>query len=582
MKYLSILPFLAFATACTMAPEYERPELQDIVAETYAGIAATSPDETAVTRLGWSEFFADERLKALIRSGLAKNRDLRVAILTVEQVRAQYDIQWADLLPDVYGEAAWTRARTNKYLSITGEAYTANTFEIGAAASYEVDLWGRVRSLTEQAFEQWVQAAENERAVRISLVAQIATQYYTLELAKERLAISEQSLATTKKWLDQMESRYRAGTVTEIDYMAAKAQYQSVVSATEQLRETQKQAVNALALLVGETELPQIDAPALSIADANLLKPIDAGIPSLVLVLRPDVLSAERALRAANANIGAARAAFFPTITLTASGGIASADLDDLFTGDARTWSFSPSIYVPIFDYFNGRLEAQLDVAELQKEIEIANYEKAIQTAFREVADELVIQESINRRLESDEAALQAQKRRYELTELNYQDGNGVIDYTDVLLAQNDYFDAEQTVVQTRFTKIASMISLYKALGGGWSEESVPEGEKVPPEPTQDISDAEESAEAEEENAEQNADAPAADAPAADAPATEMDPAESAEPEAVAEEPAEATDATDVPEATDAADVPAEAEEIDAPEATEADEPAADAEALEA
>ena len=577
MKYLSILPFLAFATACTMAPEYERPELQDIVAETYAGIAATSPDETAVTRLGWSEFFADERLKALIRSGLAKNRDLRVAILTVEQVRAQYDIQWADLLPDVYGEAAWTRARTNKYLSITGEAYTANTFEIGAAASYEVDLWGRVRSLTEQAFEQWVQAAENERAVRISLVAQIATQYYTLELAKERLAISEQSLATTKKWLDQMESRYRAGTVTEIDYMAAKAQYQSVVSATEQLRETQKQAVNALALLVGETELPQIDAPALSIADANLLKPIDAGIPSLVLVLRPDVLSAERALRAANANIGAARAAFFPTITLTASGGIASADLDDLFTGDARTWSFSPSIYVPIFDYFNGRLEAQLDVAELQKEIEIANYEKAIQTAFREVADELVIQESINRRLESDEAALQAQKRRYELTELNYQDGNGVIDYTDVLLAQNDYFDAEQTVVQTRFTKIASMISLYKALGGGWSEESVPEGEKVPPEPTQDISDAEESAEAEEENAEQNADAPAADAPA-----TEMDPAESAEPEAVAEEPAEATDATDVPEATDAADVPAEAEEIDAPEATEADEPAADAEALEA
>lgn len=581
MKYLSILPFLAFATACTMAPEYERPELQDIVAETYAGIAATSPDETAVTRLGWSEFFADERLKALIRSGLAKNRDLRVAILTVEQVRAQYDIQWADLLPDVYGEAAWTRARTNKYLSITGEAYTANTFEIGAAASYEVDLWGRVRSLTEQAFEQWVQAAENERAVRISLVAQIATQYYTLELAKERLAISEQSLATTKKWLDQMESRYRAGTVTEIDYMAAKAQYQSVVSATEQLRETQKQAVNALALLVGETELPQVDAPALSIADANLLKPIDAGIPSLVLVLRPDVLSAERALRAANANIGAARAAFFPTITLTASGGIASADLDDLFTGDARTWSFSPSIYVPIFDYFNGRLEAQLDVAELQKEIEIANYEKAIQTAFREVADELVIQESINRRLESDEAALQAQKRRYELTELNYQDGNGVIDYTDVLLAQNDYFDAEQTVVQTRFTKIASMISLYKALGGGWSEESVPEGEKVPPEPTQDISDADVSAEAEEENA----DAPAAPAETTDAdePATETEPAEAAEPAAVAEEPAEATAA---------ADVPAEAEEIDAPEATaaadvpaettDAAEPAADAEAPEA
>lgn len=483
LKTVSLLPFLALVPACvSMAPDYERPEVDTLVAETYAGIEATTPDETAVSRLGWSEFFADERLKALIRSGLEKNRDLRVAILTVEQLRAQYDIQWADLLPNVSADASWTRSRTNKYLSLTGQAYTANTFQVGAAAAYEIDLWGRVRSLTDQALEKWLAAAENERAVRISLVAQIATQYYTLQLADERLAISEKSLETTKKWLDLMESRFKAGTVTEIDYMSAKAQYQSIVSSTEQLRETQKQAVNALALLCGETALPQIDAPALPIADANLLKPLDAGIPSYVLVLRPDVLSAERALRAANANIGAARAAFFPSISLTASAGLASTELDDLFTGAARTWSFSPSVNVPIFDYFNGRLEAQLDVAELQKEIEIANYEKAIQTAFREVADELVVQEHINRRLESDEAALQAQARRYELTATNYQDGDGVLDYTDVLLAQNDYFSAQQTIVQTRFTKIVSMISLYKALGGGWTEESVPEGEQVAPE----------------------------------------------------------------------------------------------------
>jgi len=480
MKYLSILPFLAVMTACaTMAPKYERPDVDNLVSDTYAGLAATTTDAEAVAHLGWSEFFSDPNLKKLIKSGLEKNRDLRVAILTVEQVRAQYDIQWADLLPNVSANGSFTRSRTNEYLSTTGRAMTTNVFQVGLAASYEVDLWGRVRSLTDKALETWLQAAENERAVRISLVAQIATQYYTLRLAEEQLAISEKMLETTKTWFEQIESRYNAGTATEIDYVTSKAQYQGVISSTEKLRETRKQAVNALALLVGDTALPPLDAPAMPLSSANLLKPLAAGIPSEALVLRPDVLAAERALRAANANIGAARAAFFPSISLTGTAGLASVELDDLFTGAARTWSFVPSINVPIFDYFNGRLSAQSDVAELQKEIEIANYEKAIQTAFREVADELVVQESIGRRLSAEEAALAAQTRRCELTELNYQDGNGVADYTDVLLARNDLLSAQQSVVQTRFAKISSMISLYKALGGGWTEETVPAGEKV-------------------------------------------------------------------------------------------------------
>lgn len=485
MKYLSILPFLAAAAGCTtMAPEYERPDVQNLVTETYAGIAATEADETAVTRLGWTEFFADERLKALIRSGLEKNRDLRVAILTVEQVRAQYDIQWAELLPDVYGDGSFSRSRTNKYLSQTGRAMTTNAFSLGVDAAYEVDLWGRVRSLTDQALEQWLQAAENERAIRLALVAEIAMQYYTLELAEERLAIAENSLETVKKYRDMVKERYDVGTSTELDYTSAEAQYQTVFSSTAQLREARDQAVNALALLVGETALPQIDAPALPLSESNLLKPIAAGIPSKALVLRPDVLAAERALRAANANIGAARAAFFPTISLTGSAGLASTELDDLFTGSARTWSFVPSVRVPIFDYFNGRLEAQLDVAELQKEIEIANYEKAIQTAFREVADQLVVQESISRRLEADVLAERAQRRRYELTSENFKGGVGV--YLDVLLAQNDWFSSQQTIVQTRFAKISSMISLYKALGGGWSETTVPAEEQQTPSAAQE------------------------------------------------------------------------------------------------
>lgn len=478
LKYLSVLPFVSLLAACsTMAPDYERPSARDIVAETYAGIGATSIDETAVTRLGWSEFFNDERLKKIIKAGLEKNRDLRVAILSVEKVRAAYDIQWAELLPNVNGDAAFSRSRTNKYLSPTGTASTANTFSVGLAAAYEVDLWGRVRSLTDQALEQWLQAAENERAVRLMLVAQIATQYYALELANEQLAISERSLETTREYRDQIASRYKNGVATELELASAEAQYQTVVSSTEQLRETQKQAINALVLLVGEPELPQSDVPARPLADSNLLKPLDAGIPSLVLTLRPDVLAAEHALRAANANIGAARAAFFPTISLTGTLGLASVELDDLFTGSARTWSFSPKLSVPIFDYFNGRLDANLDIAELQKEIEIANYEKAIQNAFREVADQLVIQDSIERRISANAAALKAQERRYELTSENYRRGSTL--YIEVLLAQNDLFAAQQAIVRTHYEKIASMIALYKSLGGGWSEYSVPEGEKV-------------------------------------------------------------------------------------------------------
>lgn len=494
LKYISVLPFLVAATACTtMAPDYVRPNVDDIVAETYAGIAAATEDEYAVSRLGWSEFFADERLKALIKIGLENNRDLRVAMLSVEQVRARYDIQWTELLPDVSGSGSFTRSRTNKYLSPSGAAYTSNTWQVGVAAAYEVDLWGRVRSMTDQALEQWLSSQENARAVRLSLVSGIALQYYTLQLANERLSLSQKSLVTTQVWYNIMKDRFAKGAITEIDLASAEAQYQSMVSSTEQLRETQKQARNALALLIGGTELPKLDGvAALPIASSNLLKPLDAGIPSEVLVLRPDVLAAEHTLRAANANIGAVRAAFYPSISLTATGGLASVELDDLFTGSARTWSFVPSVNVPIFDYFNGRLEAQENVAELQKKIEIANYEKAIQTAFREVADELVVQESIDKRIAASEAALQAQLRRYRLTSANYRGGDGVLSYTDVLLAQNDLFSAEQTLVQTRFAKIASMISLYKALGGGWTEndEAAPEAENVA-EPVSETADEE-------------------------------------------------------------------------------------------
>ncbi len=479
---------LAAGAACTMQPDYTRPEPP--TPKEFRGAPADSQElaEKHSAFLGWRNFYKDERLKRYLEIGLANNRDLRVAVLNIEKFAAQYRITRSQLMPTINIDGSYSRSRTARELSSTGREYTGNVFdaEIGLV-SYEIDIWGRIRSLKDEAWEQYLQIAETERTVRSTLVSSIALQYFACELSREQLEISEQSLELSKQYRDLVKSQFDIGAASELDYHQAEAQYQSSLNATEELRATNEQNINAFALLLGadvpdDSELP----PPHKLSDESaVLATVPAGLPSELLAMRPDILSAEHALLAANADIGAARAAFFPSITLNASAGFASTDLSDLFKGSSRTWGFSPTVNIPIFN--GGRLAAELDVAKLQREIEIANYEKAIQTAFREVSDEFAVLNTIDKRVAAQEQTLASQKRRYEIVNMSYEAGNATS--LQVILAQQDYFSAQQSVLAVHYAKIASKISLYKALGGGWSQDdfdietakAAARGEPIPP-----------------------------------------------------------------------------------------------------
>ncbi|MCD8204573.1 MAG: efflux transporter outer membrane subunit [Coprobacillus sp.] len=468
--FLAAAGTLVLGSACTMQPEYTRPEAP--VPEEFRGAPegsqALGDNHTAF--LGWQNFYKDERLKKYIEIGLANNRDLRVAVLNIEKFAAQYRISRSQLMPGVNAGGYWDRTHTARQISDTGREYTSNTFgaNIGLV-SYEVDIWGRIRSLKDQAWEEFLQTAETERTVRLTLVSSIALQYFACELSREQLQIAEQSLELAKDYRDLVKSQMDAGTASELDFHQAEAQYQNELNSTEELRATNEQNENAFALLLG-AGVPEgvVLPPPVPLSQNDALETVPAGLPSELLAYRPDILSAEHALLAANANIGAARAAFFPSITLNASAGFESTELNQLFKGSSRTWSFSPSVNIPIFS--GGRLSAELDVAKLQREVEIANYEKAIQTAFREVSDEFATLNTIRKRVEAQEQALASQKRRYEILKDSYEAGNATS--LQVILAQQDYFAAQQNVLGVYYAEIASKITLYKALGGGWSQEN--------------------------------------------------------------------------------------------------------------
>ena len=458
-----------FLTACSLNPPCETPSPAVPAKFPHA------PEETAQSdapNLGWNEFFKDERLKKLIALGLENNHDLRLALLNAETVRAQYRIRRSSLLPSVSASGAFTRQRVSEEYSGTGMAYHANALEANIGlVSYELDLFGRVRSLSEAAFAQYLQAEQNARAAKISLVAEIAAQYYAAELAREQLELMRKSLETTRASLKLVRLRHEKDVATKLDCATAEAQFHGIESAVKQLEESRELALNALALLVGGKAMPaDFDAPApLPLYETDALTaPIRPGLPSETLRLRPDIAAAEQALRAANANIGAARAAFFPTVSLTGTYGFSSTELEGLFSGNpARAWTFAPSVSVPIFS--GGRLSAELDVAKLRRETEIINYDKAVQTAFREVADELAAQKSLAEKIVSDRETLDSRRERCELTDLLYRKGSGKL--LDVFLAQNDYFDAQQTLAQSCANLVAAKIRLYKALGGGIAAE---------------------------------------------------------------------------------------------------------------
>lgn len=449
---------------CTMTPRYERPPSP--VAKTYpesAGSAATNA-RTAGT-VAWREFFTDPRLHKLIDLALANNRDLRVATLRVEQARAQYRIQRAELLPGVDVSASGSRGRVPGDLNTSGRSIIASEYSVDVgSAVYELDFFGRVRSLKDRALEDYFATEEAARAAQLALVAQVATQYFAVLQLEEQLAIARRTLEAVSSSYEVRRRSYEIGTLGELDLRTTEIQVQTARASLASFTRLRGQAENTLILLVGQP-LPEDLPIGRSLREQGLLADLPVGVPSDLLLRRPDILGAEHTLKAANASIGAARAAFFPTISLTGSFGTASADLDGLFKSGSNAWNFTPSISLPIFAAGSNR--ANLDVATLSKRIEIAHYEKAIQTAFREVADALIAHRMFRDQIEAQQALFEAQQRRHEITEMRYR--NGVDGYLAVLLAQQDLYSAQQSLVQSRAAELVNLVALYKALGGGWN-----------------------------------------------------------------------------------------------------------------
>jgi multidrug efflux system outer membrane protein len=435
-----------------MMPQYERPA---------APVAAQYPDavqtnESRATDITWQYFFADERLKRLIELSLTNNLDLRVAVLNVEQSRAQYRVTRSASLPTVDAGGSYTRSGN---FSTASDSWNAS---LGTTA-YELDLFGRVRSLNRQALEKYFATAEARRDTQITLVAEVATEYFTLRQMEEQLQVARQTLAAVQESYDLNKVEFDAGAIGEMDLRTAEGQVQTAKINVMTYGRQLEQARNYLTLLVG-TPLSADLPPARPFAGTNLLAEIPAGLPSELALRRPDILEAEHTLKAASANIGAARAAFFPTVSLTASVGATSSQLSRLFGSGTGVWSFSPQVTVPIFT--GGQNRADLDAAKISKRIEVANYQKAIQTAFHEVSDALVAAESYRQQITAEDALQKAEQDRYDLANLRYRQGEDT--YLNVLSAQQDLYSAQQGLLEAQFNELSSRISLYKALGGGW------------------------------------------------------------------------------------------------------------------
>jgi outer membrane protein, multidrug efflux system len=458
------------AAGCSFEPKYERPAAPVAAAFPASGVYSTQPATTAgdtangraAADIGWREFFADPRLQRIIEIALANNRDLRVAVLNVDAARAQYRITRADLFPAINAKAADTTQRLPRNLSPSGQTIQRQ-YQVGVNASWEIDFWGRIRSLKDQALEQYLSTAQARKAAEISLVSQVADQYLQMLAVDDLLKTTDDTLKTAEASYALTKLQFDNGTGSELDLRQAETVVEQARANREAQARARAQAENALVLLIGEP-LPD-DLPAgHGLDDQRLLADIPAGLPSDLLTRRPDIMQAEATLRAANANIGAARAAFFPTISLTSSLGTASPTLGGLFKAGSAAWSFAPQITMPIFE--GGQNLANLDLAHVQKRIEVAQYEKAIQSAFREVADDLAARSTYDGQIGALERNTFAQSRTLELSQLRYK--GGVDSYLQVLTAQTNLYTAQQSLINARAARLENLVNLYVALGGGW------------------------------------------------------------------------------------------------------------------
>lgn len=452
-RFFSLVALAAAAliTGCSMTPTLERPA---------APVPATFPGQPAsVTASGpvqaWESFITDARLRELVALALKNNRDLRVATLNIEQVRAQYHVRRADQVPTVNATVAGNRQPTAS--GDISSTYTAGL----AMASWELDFFGRVASLKDAALAQFLASEEAQRAVQTSLVASVASSWLSLQTDEALLALTQRTLATREDSLRLTRLRFDNGAASALDLRQAESLTAAARATLAQQRRTIAQDLNALTLLVGQ-EVPVNLLP--GAGDVAPFQPVPEGLPSELLTRRADIRQAEQQMVAANANIGAARAAFFPRISLTAGIGTVSTELSGLFKDGSWGFSLAPQALLPIFDM--GRNQANLDATRAARDIAVAQYEKAIQVAFREVADALAGRATLGEQLAAQEAQAQAEADRFRLAELRYR--NGVASYLDVLDAQRSLFTTQQALAQTRLAQQQNQVALYKAMGGGY------------------------------------------------------------------------------------------------------------------
>ncbi|WER49486.1 efflux transporter outer membrane subunit [Cupriavidus sp. WKF15] len=465
-------------TACTLEPAYQRPD-QPVPNAWPTGPAyaqgtgnagqgrapAQAQTQTPAAELGWEDFFTDPRLRQLIELALANNRDLRMATLAIDQARAQYRIQRAAQFPSINANAGMVASRVPGSLRAPGQPSVLHAYTAGVGFNaFELDVFGRVRSLKHEALEQYLAVQEVRRSAQISLVAEVASAYLTLQADKELLKISQETLDIQQAAVQMVERSKRAGGMAQIDMHRAQTQLETARVGVEQYTRQVAQDENALTVLIG-TQLPADLPPAQPFENTSFVAELPAGLPSALLEQRPDIMAAEHQLKAANADIGAARAAFFPSISLTAAIGVASAALSGLFTS-GMAWAFAPSITMPIFN--GGANQARLDASRVQKDINVAAYEKTIQQAFREVADGLAARGTYDREAAAQESLAREISETRRLSEMRFR--NGVDDYFPVFDAQRQLYSAQQTLVTIRLARLTSRVDLYKALGGGWSQ----------------------------------------------------------------------------------------------------------------
>ena len=465
---------VAMLTGCTLDPHYERPAAPVAVAypkgEAYESTSAaasgtasgTATPGTTTTApplaadMAWRSFFRDERLQRLIQIALDNNRDLRVAALNVAEYEAQYRITRAVLAPSISASGSLTRERASGVTTSSSDASVGTT-------SWEIDFFGRLRSLKRQALENYLAMDASRQSTQISLIATVATDYLTLLSDERLLQITEDTVKADQSTYDVTKRIQELGNSSMLDVQQAQNSLASSKASLASYRRAVAQDRNNLIAVLG-APIPDDLPPAREFDDESMFADIGAGVPSLLLTRRPDIVQAEHALKAANANIGAARAAFFPKIELTASAGTSSSTLSSLFKAGTGAWAFAPSVSVPIFDY--GSNKASLDVAKIEKQIEVADYESAIQTAFKEVANALTARATYVDQVAADRDYVTSSQRYYTLAQARYKAGTD--SFLTFLDAQRTLYTAQQQLASDSLSRQANLVTLYKVLGGGW------------------------------------------------------------------------------------------------------------------